>query len=391
MSQLLHELQSGPCRTAGRIRLTSSGSFLENAYASFPVSGVGAVDGALVRIEGDFDGTEIFARAFEVMHVPLLNDVAGPDRVHGSSVRQRDLMYRAVRSRMQESGFVEVETPVRVTAAGTDPYLEAIACEEDTWLQTSPEFAMKYLLAHGHERVFQICKAFRGSEITAAHNPEFTILEFYRAWEGMDAVIQDVEDIVKICVPDLMATEFQRRTMNDVVESAANIELISCQTADELRNAIEAQGHFKPRQGDGWHEMFFELIMTCVDPYLAGQPPTFVTHWPSQVAVLARRSPEDPRVALRFELYVEGLELCNGFEELTDPVEQEERFEEDRAFRAGHGLADAPIPRNFLDALRWGLPPSSGVAIGLDRLLMLRQKTKEISDVLPFWWGANRF
>jgi lysyl-tRNA synthetase class 2 len=137
--------------------------------------------------------------------------------------------------------------------------------------------------------------------------------------------------------------------------------------------------------------MFFELIVTCVDPYLAGQPPTFVTHWPSQVAVLARRSPEDPRVALRFELYVEGLELCNGFEELTDPVEQHERFKEDRAFRAAHELPDAPIPENFLEALGGGLPPSSGVAIGLDRLLMLRLKTKEISDVLPFWWGAGRF
>ncbi len=389
MSELLHELQIGPCRTAGRVRLVASGAVLENAYASIPIFGVDTADGALVHVAGSFNGAAILVTDVEVMHVPTGG--ARSRQSHGVSVAARDVMYRAVRSRMQNMGFVEVETPIRVTAAGTDPYLEAISCEEETWLQTSPEFAMKHLLAHGHERVFQVCKAFRGSEITATHNPEFTILEFYRAWEGMDALIQDVEDIVKICVPELETAVFQRRTMNDVVRSAANIDLVSCQTAEELRTAIQGEGHFEPRKGDGWHEMFFELIVTCVDPYLEAQPPTFVTHWPSQVAVLARRSPEDPRVALRFELYVEGLELCNGFEELTDPVEQQERFEEDRAFRAAHGLPDAPIPENFLEALRWGLPPSSGVAIGLDRLLMLRLKTKQISDVLPFWWGAGRF
>jgi lysyl-tRNA synthetase class 2 len=300
-------------------------------------------------------------------------------------------MYRAIRERMHREGFIDVETPVRVSAAGTDPFLEAVGCEDDTCLQTSPEFAMKSLLAQGHERVFQICKAFRGKEITPLHNPEFTILEFYRAWDDMDAVIQDVEDIVKVCVPDLQGTQFARRTMSDVVRSAANIDLLACQTSDDFRRAIQEQGHFEPRKSDGWHEMFFEMIVTCVDPYLEKQPPTFVTHWPSQVAVLARRSDSDPRVALRFELYVEGLELCNGFEELTDPTEQRRRFEEDRDFRRQHGLPDAPMPENFLKALEWGLPPSAGVAIGLDRVLMLRTKTKEISDVLPFWWGAVRF
>lgn len=389
MSQRLHELRTGPCRTAGRARTGESEVFLENAYTSVRVLGVDVPDGALIRVYGDFDGARIQASSVEVVHVPSSSDIRASSR--GDGVAARDAMYRVIREHMHQVGFIEVETPVRVSAAGTDPFLEAVACEDETWLQTSPEFAMKYLLAHGHEKVFQICKAFRGKEITLLHNPEFTILEFYRAWEDMGAVMQDVEDIVKACVPSLRTAPFLRRTMAEVVKSAANIDLLACQTPDIFRSALEKEGHFTPRADDGWHEMFFELIVTCVDPYLAKQPPTFVTDWPSQVAVLARRNPSDPRVALRFELYVDGLELCNGFEELTDPVEQRMRFEEDREFRKQHDLPDAPMPDNFLKALELGLPPSAGVAVGLDRVLMLRMKTDEISDVLPFWWGAGRF
>ncbi len=392
MSESLHELLNGPCKTAGRVRRAGQAVLIENAYTSIAIVGVDVPDGSLIKVDGEYDGLRILARAVELVHAPesserLFDAMNG----HGEVVVSRAEMYRAIRDRMHREGFIEVETPVRVSAAGTDPFLEAVGCEDGTWLQTSPEFAMKSLLAQGHERVFQICKAFRGNEITALHNPEFTILEFYRAWDDMDAVIQDVEDIVKVCVPDLQGTPFVRRTMSDVVRSAANIDLLACQTPDEFRRAIQEQGHFEPRKEDGWHEMFFELIVTCVDPYLEKQPPTFVTHWPSQVAVLARRSVADPRVALRFELYIDGLELCNGFEELTDPAEQRTRFEEDREFRRQHGLSDAPMPENFLKSLEWGLPPSAGVAIGLDRAMMLRTKTKEISNVLPFWWGRVRF
>jgi hypothetical protein len=123
MSDLLHQLQIGPCRIGGRVRLTTSGYLLENAYASIPIFGVNAVDGAMVRVDGSFNGAEIIAHDFEVMHVPVLKGDARPLQSQGANVSSRDLMYRAVRSRMQQMSFVEVETPIRVTAAGTDPYL----------------------------------------------------------------------------------------------------------------------------------------------------------------------------------------------------------------------------------------------------------------------------
>lgn len=300
-------------------------------------------------------------------------------------------MNSEVRAYFQTHDFTEVETPARLAAAGTDPFLENVECADHTSLQTSPEFAMKALLAYGQERIYQICKAFRGQEITDTHNPEFTILEFYRAWEPMTAVVDDVERLIKICVPRLANETFLRRRMADIVKDACGVDLNNCRDDVSFRHELQHRGLFEPRATDSWYEMFFEMMVTYVDPYLASQPPTFVTHWPAQVAVLAKRAEGDPALAMRFELYVDGLELCNGFEELTDPVEQRLRFEADLEYRRSKGLPEVAMPEDFLQAMEWGLPPSSGVAVGLDRVLMLRMQTPTISEVLPFWWGKGRF
>lgn len=374
--------------TGGRF-FSGQPDVLVNALTRVVVRGVSAPDGALVRCRGRFEDGVIVAEWFEVVHGPQ-----GVDEFplgHGRGMLARAEMLREIRGYFEREGFLEVETPNVVGAAGTDPFIEAIAVEDGQFLHTSPEFAMKRLLVQGYERIYQLCKVYRRGEITPLHNPEFSILEFYRAWQSVEAVIDDVEALTRLCVPALRDAVFRRITMAQLVDEACGLDLLSSLDAESLRAAILERGLFSPRAKDGWHEMFFELVVTCLDPYLAGQPPTFVTHWPTQLAVLARRSPEDPRTALRFELYVGGLELCNGFEELTDPVEQRARFEEDLALRDAQGGEVVPMPEGFLRALEYGMPPSAGVAIGVDRLLMLRVGAREIGDVLPFWRGRGVF
>lgn len=383
--KLLHKLTPGPVETAGRFRQGDTG-YVVNAHATVAAVGVLAPDGALVRVSGVYDREVLRVETTHVVHVPT-----GPlVPLNARSVTARAHMYKQIRDFFAALEFIEVETPNMVTAAGTDPFLEPVSCGEGAWLHTSPEFAMKTLLAQGMSRIYQICKVYRSGEITSAHNPEFTILEFYRAWEGMDAIIDDVEALVRACVPSLASQPFRRVTMQALVMEACGVDVLACATATQLRDAVQTRGLFTPREGDDWYDIFFELMVTCVDPYLTSQPPTFVTHWPSAVAVLARRDTDDPRAALRFELYVGGLEVCNGFEELTDPIEQAQRFAEDQGTRARRGMPFAPMPSRFLEALAHGMPPSAGVAIGLDRLLMLATEVGEIGEVLPFWWGGRR-
>lgn len=390
MIDSLHKLKPGRCCTAGRIATSNGQCLLVNADTAVALSGVDLPEGTLVKVSGEYDGERLRVEGLTVVHTPTARDETHTGIPLGAALRARAAMYRELRGYFERHDFLEVETPVRVMAAGTDPYLETVQCGESR-LQTSPEFAMKRLLSHGCERIFQICKAFRGDEITPLHNPEFSILEFYRAWQPVEMVIDDVEALVRLCVPRLSEVVFERRTMADVVMSSCGFDLQACTSADALAREISARGFFTPRATDGWEEMFFELMVTCIDPYLSGQPPTFVTHWPAQLAVLARRDPNNADVALRFELYVEGIEICNGFEELTDPTEQRTRFQADMDYRSARGLGYEPMPEAFLRAMEWGLPESSGVAVGLDRLLMLRLETRAIRDVLPFWWGAQRF
>lgn len=386
MLELLQELKEGRCLTAGRY-FSGPPDVLVNAGTRIEVTGLKAADGTLVRCRGRYESGVLTVESFEVVGEADERDEFPFDHFRGVSARSE--MMQLVRDYFYRHRFLEVETPNMVAAAGTDPFIDAVSIRDGHSLHTSPEFAMKRLLAHGYDRIFQTCKVYRRGEVTRLHNPEFSILEFYRAWQGMETIIDDVEALVRLCVPGLRTTEFRRMTMSDLVKEACGIDLLENLDALSLRRSITERGLFVPREGDGWHEMFFELVVTRLDPFLATQPPTFVTHWPTQLAVLARRTPGDDRTALRFELYVGGLELCNGFEELTDPVEQRQRFEEDLDFRRVHGSEDVPMPEGFLRALGYGMPPSSGVAIGLDRLLMLRIGAQEIGEVLPFWWGRG--
>jgi elongation factor P--(R)-beta-lysine ligase len=301
---------------------------------------------------------------------------------------ERGALVAGVRAFFGSRGFLEVETPIVVPSPGLDVHLDAFtlvtrASEPARFLSTSPEYRMKRLLAAGHARIFQLTKAFRRGELGARHNPEFTMLEWYRAPAGVEDVMRDTEQLVA------------RLTSGHVTLAGADgAEARTVDTLPPFRRMTVAEA-FKAFAGvspDDTFEMaardedrFFRVLVDVVEPAIAALGHAlFLTEYPASQASLARTKPGDPRVAERFELYVAGVELCNGFGELTDAAEQRARLVCDQATRRERGLAVYPIDERFLAALESGLPACAGNALGLDRLVALACGTTEIADVMAF-------
>lgn len=286
---------------------------------------------------------------------------------------------------------MEVETPVLAPAAGTDPAIEPLrscftgpghAHGLDLYLQTSPEYHMKRLLAGGSGPIYQISRAFRDGEAGRRHNPEFTLLEWYRPGFDHGALMDEVAALVMVVLGRTMPVA--RRSYQSLFGQYIGIDPLTCDTKDLSRWAREQDvpgADALQLDRDGWLDL---LLTTCIEPNLGRDELTFVTHYPASQAVLARLNPEDPRTAARFELYLDGLELANGFWELSDPDEQRGRFEVDRAARAAAGQPDIALDEAFLHALIAGLPDCAGVALGLDRLLMCRLGASDIDQVMAF-------
>ncbi len=296
-------------------------------------------------------------------------------------LERRAALTKETRAFFEERGFLEVDTPLAVPSPGMELHLDAFElvdprAKSARYLITSPEYQMKRLLAEGHAKIFQICKAFRRGELGERHNPEFTICEFYRANASVEAIMKDTAELVErltggeaqIAGRSISTrAPFARMTVCDAYERFAKT------TPEEtLRLAADDE------------ERFFRILIDEVEPALAKlDHAIFLTEYPASQASLARKKPSDPRVAERFELYVAGVELCNGFGELTDPEEQRARFEHDRDERAKRNLPLYPIDEKFLAALA-SVPPSAGNAIGFDRLVALACGTTQIRDVLAF-------
>jgi elongation factor P--(R)-beta-lysine ligase len=270
---------------------------------------------------------------------------------------RRDRLLREVRAFFHERGFVEVETPLVVPSPGLELHLDAVRAEPGGWLITSPEYQMKRLMAAGMPKIFQICKCFRRGEAGPHHNPEFTMIEWYRSPGAYEEIMDDC-DALMARVGEFPAAE--RITMRDAFGRWA--------------------GGGVPDHADA----FWGPYLDKVEPQLGRERPTIIYEWPAYLGALARRKPNDPGVVERFELFAGGLELANAFGELCDPVEQRARLEADIAERRRLGKEIYPIDERFLAALDEGLPPSAGVALGLDRLAMLVLGAKRIKDVLTF-------
>lgn len=312
-------------------------------------------------------------------------------------LRLRARLLERARAFFQRRGVLEVETPILSEAAATDPQLESFrtgyrgpgaAHGRELFLHTSPEFAMKRLLAAGSGPIYQIARVFRQGEAGRLHNPEFTMLEWYRPGLGMHALMDEVEELVGDLLEGLHPPAAAvRMTYRDAFLKYAALDPFTA-GSEELHACAAAHGvagDFDAEPRDAWLDL---LLTHVVEPGLAEQPLAFLIDYPPSQAALARiRAPEragEFEVAERFELYCRGVELANGFNELLDAREQALRFERDRLTRRRTGLPELPRDERLLAALEAGLPACAGVALGLDRLLMLAVGAKSLDAVLAF-------
>jgi lysyl-tRNA synthetase class 2 len=301
------------------------------------------------------------------------------------ALRRRNRLSAAVRAFFTARGYTEAETPYAVPAPGEEVHLRAVRAGE-RYLHTSPEFAMKKLLAGGSGPIFQLARVWRDEPHSPTHAPEFTMLEWYSLRADMAALMDETEALLRAVLPPQVTCQgitadlwhFERITVADAFTRYVGADVLA--TAGDAP-ALAAAANARLRPGEDWEDLFFRLLLERIEPHLGQETPTFLTHWPAAQAALARRCPEDPRVAERFELYICGIELANAFVELTDAAEQRERFMTDRARRhAIHG-PDWPLDEAFLAAVAQ-LPPCAGIALGFDRLAMLATGAPRIADVL---------
>ena len=298
-------------------------------------------------------------------------------------------MLGRIRSFFASREILEVETPLLCKAGVTDPALEPLTVEHGTsitgprFLQTSPEYAMKRLLASHGQPIFQLAKAFRDGEAGARHNPEFTMLEWYRPGFDHHKLMAEVAELVRYCIG--------RRELHTYSYRQLFRELLSVDPFTTTVAELQALARSRIDTGaiTGDKNLWLDLLMShVVEPQLATRGLCFVYDYPASQAALAQISEVDGvLVGHRFELYVDGLELANGYRELTDPVEQRLRFDRDNLQRRDRGLVQRPVDEQLLAAMAHGLPQCSGVALGVDRLLMLATGYTDIRDVLAFDWA----
>ncbi len=297
-------------------------------------------------------------------------------------LRQRADWLRAVRHFFAEREVIEVETPVLSQAGVTDVHIESLR-ERDTgrWLQTSPEYAMKRLLAAGLGDCYQITRAFRAGEQGRWHNPEFTLLEWYRLGFHPDQLMDEVAALV---AGFLGASGVVRKRYADAFLDAGLPDPLVAGEAELTRAASGHPNAMPVPAGLSRHGLLDWLFSQVVVPGLPAR--CFITHYPAGQAVLARLDDADPRVAARFELFCNGVEIANGFHELTDPGALRRRFESDQVARRRAGQAIPDIDERLLAAMASGLPDCAGVALGLDRLFALAAGEDSLAGVIAFPW-----
>lgn len=296
------------------------------------------------------------------------------------NLRARARLFAAIRAFFDARDFLEVDTPLRVPNPGLDPHLEPFPAGEGRWLATSPELQMKRLVGAGLERVYQLGRSFRAGERGPLHEPEFSMLEWYRAFAGSDAIRGDTEALVADGARALGLDDLRARR-----PGGGEVDLSPPWPRIPMREAFRRFAGLSMDEVLPDEARFFRVLVEAIEPALAASGrPAFLTRWPASTASLARLAPDDPTVADRFEAYAGGLELCNGFDELTDPDEQRRRFERDRAARAAAGRPTPDLDDRFLAALEDGLPPTAGNALGVDRLLLLLTGEATLGAVVPF-------
>ncbi|MFZ7187474.1 elongation factor P--(R)-beta-lysine ligase [Avibacterium avium] len=293
-----------------------------------------------------------------------------------------------IRRFFTDRGLLEVETPILSEFGVTDVHLATFSTEftspfkhqsKTLWLSTSPEYPMKRLLAAGSGAIFQLCKVFRNEEAGRKHNPEFTMLEWYRPHFDMYRLINEVDDLLQQildCEPaESMSYQF-------AFQEYVGLDPLSASREELIAKAKEH--HLEQAENEDRDTLLQFLFSTVVEPKIGQERPVAIYHFPATQAALAQISSEDHRVAERFEFYYKGIELANGFNELTDANEQRHRFEQDNRQREKLGLPTRQLDERFLAALQAGVPNCAGVALGVDRLIMIALDATSIEEVMAF-------
>lgn len=314
---------------------------------------------------------------------------------------------KAIRAFFDDQDFWEVETPILQVCPVMDTHIHAFKTdilgldlkkERELYLHTSPEFAMKKLMVAGVKDLYQICHVFRNGEGSKFHSPEFTMIEWYRSHAGYEEIMDDCVNLLRTTAKKLEITKYsfsghtadpfkdwQKISVTEAFEQYANIDLAAClEDRDALAKAASEQG-IRVTDTDNWDDLFHAVMAEKIEPHLGMDVPTILYDYPASMASLSRRKPDDPRFAERFELYVCGVELANAFGELTDAKEQRTRFIEEMDIKEKLYGERYPIDEEFLEALEYGLPESGGIALGIDRLVMLASGADDIKQVL--WTG----
>ena len=314
-------------------------------------------------------------------------------------LRRRAALAAATRAFFTARGYLEVETPYAVRTPGEEVHLRTFRTERVSpdgvhtplWLHTSPEFAMKKMLAAGAGRIFQLARVWRNEEGSDTHAPEFTMLEWYRPGATLDDLMDETEAYLRAVLPPEVTCrgvttrldQFERITVAEAFDRYVGLDVLASM---EDAQALAAAASISLRFQESWEDLFFRIMLGRVEPKLGRRTPTFLTEWPAPLAALARRKPADPLVAERFELYVCGIELANAFTELTDADEQRERFLVDRARRQeiyqNNHADEWPMDDDLLSALAGPMPDCAGIALGFDRLAMIATSAASITDVL---------
>lgn len=339
------------------------------------------------------------------LHMNWKQRTQNPQRLHGTRIRHQ--VENGIREFFLSQSFIETRTPLIVPCPGMETHIRPFQVRSTanpemlSFLPTSPEFAMKKLLVGGLERIFQICPAFRDEPNSPIHRPEFTLLEWYRANAGYEAIMKDTEELFEFLAIRLhgkaaipyqgreisVKTPWPRLRVRDLFQEKVGIDLVACGTRAQL--AEEAKRlKLSVNPDETWDDIYFKIWLNFIESHLPADQAVFVTRYPASQAALAvvDSDSDGSKWAKRFELYAGGIELGNAFEELTDPIEQRRRFVKDMELREetyGPSFPKNPLDEGFLAALEEGMPPSGGIAVGVDRMVMLYANEPEID--YTFW------
>lgn len=319
--------------------------------------------------------------------------------INKSTLDKRFAIIKATREWFWNQGFVEVETPIIVAAPDQEPTLTIMKTEVvnergekfNGYLHTSPEYTMKKMLAAGYEKIFSLGKVFRNNEsFGGTHNPEFTMIEWYRAHTDFYTIMDDVEQLcasvlVKVGKPQWQFTRFH---MRDLWKKYVDVNLDEYLTIETMRPLCESFG-YKPAADEGYEDLFYRIFLNKIEPELAKMTAVIIHHYPLPMAALSRKSLREVGYAERFEVYINGIELANAYSELTGETEQRERLEREHETRIRQGKDLFPIDEDFITAVGQ-MPQAAGIALGIDRLVQAVLGVKDMNALLPLS-AANLF